>query len=134
MRRRARIRSIHRISQNKSARDAGIKRLFDEIAGDLGLGGEADRIRDLRLAPPRFVFRPGFGQIKPPVDQRLAKPARISHENADLRIFDAPRCPRILPGYAHRRRAFFHKAGLIHDQNAIGVAKRFNDIGADGIA
>jgi len=43
----ARIRSVHGIGQNKSTRDAGVKRLFDEIAGDLGLGGEADRIRGL---------------------------------------------------------------------------------------
>jgi hypothetical protein len=29
----------------------------------------------------------------PPVDQRLAKLARISQENANLRILGAPRCP-----------------------------------------
>ena len=70
---------------------------------------------------------PDVGQIELPVDQRLAKPARISQENANLRILDAPRCPRILPGYAHRRRSLF-------PQNAIGIAKCFDDIGEDGIA
>ena len=130
----AQIRSVHGISQHKSARNAGIEGRCDEIAGNLGFGGEVNLFRHLRFGPAVRVFRPGVRQIEPPVDQRLPEPARISQENADLRVLDAPRRPRILPGYAHRRRAFFHKACFIHDQNAIGIAKRFNDIGADGIA
>ena len=110
------------IGQNKSARDVGIKGLSMSVRAISGLVAKL------------ISSGPDVGQIELPVDQRLAKPARISQENANLRILDAPRCPRILPGYAHRRRSLFHKAGFIHDQNAIGIAKCFGDIGADGIA
>ena len=74
------------------------------------------------------VARPAFRKIEASIDQRLSETARVRQKNADLRILDPARRPRILPSHPDRVLALLHKTRLVDDQNTIRIAKRLNDI------
>jgi len=96
----ARIRSVHGIGQNKSTRDAGVERLFDEIAGDLGLGGEADRIRDLRLEAPLLRLSPRLLANKA---AGRSAPGQTGSHKPGKRQFENSRCALLSPNIAGLR-------------------------------
>lgn len=105
----ARIRAISGVGEHIGAGRPRIERGGNQLARDLGLGGEADLFRHMRFAPPRVVFRPALGQIKATVDQCLAKAVGVGQEHADLRIFDPPAVPEYCRATPTKCSPFFMK-------------------------
>ena len=81
--------------------------------------------------PARAVLGPRARQIKPAVDQRLPKMARVGENNTDPAVLDTTRRPRILAGNADRMPALLHEARLIDHQHAVRAAQRLKRIGSD---
>lgn len=61
-------------------------------------------------------------------------PGGVAEEDADLAVLDPARGSRGLPGHADRLGPRFEEAGLIDDQDAVGVAQMLADIADEFVA
>src|SRR4029453_9800700 len=122
--------AIQRVGQHPRAGRSGVQGGSDQVASGLRLGGERDRFRHLHAATPCRIAGPDLGEIKLPVNQRLAERARIGEEDANLTVLDPSGRARILPGDADRVRALFQETGLVHDQHAAWIAQACDHLAA----
>ncbi len=80
------------------------------------------------------ILKPFFRQVQPPIEQGLARFARIGQYDTGLAIGDLAQRTTVLAGDAHRVVALFGKITTIQDQHAIRAPQRLGHaslMGAD---
>lgn len=127
------IRPVKGVRQHESTGNAFIENFRDHLTRHRRLCGESHIIWHVSLDAPSLVLRPSFGQIEPPVDQRMTEAAGIGGKHTDLAVLHTPGRAGILPCHADRMLPLLHKTGLIHHKHAVGVTKRVDNILANAI-
>lgn len=84
------VAAVDGVAQYPGAGNAGVERRRHHRRSDLRLGGELNIVRNASCRSTLRVFDPFLGQIKAPVDQRMAFRAGVNEENADLTVLDPP--------------------------------------------
>ncbi len=130
----ATIGAIDLVAQNPGERHTSGDRPGDHTARQLGLSRERDFLRNAGRLAPGGVLGPFLRQIKRAVDQRMPVAAGISKEHADLAVLDAPGGAAVLALHPDGLRALLHKAGLIHNQDAVLIAQVLDHVPATQLA
>ena len=102
--------------------------------GQLGLGGEPDRVVDAGLAAAFPVLGPGFRQVELAVEQGAPGRGGVGQEHPDLAVLDPPRGPGVLPLHPGGLAAFLQEPGVVDDQHTAGVAELRGDPGTQVVA
>jgi len=118
---------VHFIGDHPARGHPVVQRPFDQFQGQLGLGAEADRRGDAHRPTPVGLGEPRRGHEQRPVDQRVARGTGRAEEDPHVAVGDLPQSPTVLPRHADGMLALLGKAGLVDDQDAVGVTQLGDD-------
>ena len=88
--------AVDAVSRDPSERDIGRDRAFDHLHCKGRLGRKVLVFRNMAPGHASRVVGPGLWELVRPVDKGVPSGRYISGENANLRVGDLPRRPRIL--------------------------------------
>ena len=126
--------AIDAIGRHPGEGYVGTDGALDHAQGQAGLGGKIRLRRHMGGCHANPVLRPGFGQIKRPVDEGVAMPRDVGRKDADLAVRDLAGRARVLAGDAAAGLALLEEPGLVEDQNRIVGGKGLDDIVAHDVA
>jgi hypothetical protein len=107
---------------------------LDHRCGQLGLGPEGCSSRNMGRGHAGLIICPDLGQIKRPVDERMAVARDVGGKHANLAVRDLARRPGVLAPDPARGPTLLEKAGLVDDQNSIRIPQGVDRVLAHDLA
>jgi hypothetical protein len=100
----------------------------EQILGDLDLGSESDRARDVTRIQTSAAPGPLVRKIEIPVDERVAAVSDVSQEDAHLAIVLLPQSAAPLSGDADGVGSLLGEPAGVQDQDPLGISEDLRDL------
>jgi len=101
--------------------DSQFAGVLGQVAGEFGLGGEHDLVRDPGQLPVLLIRSAGTGQVQGPAEQRVPPAGRVRERDHDLAQGDSAGAAGVLAGRPGRVRGGFRVAGLVDDEYPVAA-------------
>src|SRR3974390_1111939 len=126
--------TIDAVSRNPLERYTESKCAPDHFYGDSRFSRKAGSFRHVSCRHPCRIVRPGFRQVKRPVDEGVAVAGHGGGKHAGLAIGDLACRTSVLTRYTAGGLALLEKSGFIDDEDGVLVSQGLHHVFANDVA